>query len=143
MNKILTFCGIVLVVVAGLVIYGTRETEERQKLGGVAVGDEYLSTTTRNFIGVPIANFSLLKSNQGTLGRITITGSNTGIIRFWDATTTNINLRAPELASTTILLAEIPTGTVAGVYEFDTQLRFGLIYELVSGLAPTSTITFR
>lgn len=105
---------------------------------GVNYGNEYRATTTRTFTGGTLASYKVLSDQPGALGSIVITGANTGIIRFYDATTTGAH---SDHATTTI--AEIPASTVAGDYIFDAVTTRGLVYELVSGLTPTTTITWR
>lgn len=113
-------------------------------LGSSVVGNDYVATSTRNFNGTALTNFTVLKSDGGgALARVTITGVNTGVIRFWDATTTNANLRASSQASSTIFIGEIHASAATSTYDFDVQLQRGLIYELVTGNAPTSTIMYR
>lgn len=113
-----------------------------QSFGSVEVGHDYVATSTRNFNGTALTNITRLDCSQA-LARVTITGANTGIVRLWDATTTNANLRDAGQSSSTLQKFDIPASAVAGVYDFDAQLKYGLIYELVSGNAPTSTIACR
>ena len=111
-------------------------------VGSISSGEEYISTTTSaGLLGV--ANFTLLKSRSGALGSVTITGADTGVIYLYDATTTDITLRASSMSSSTIVLAEIPASLVAGTYVFDALFNHGLLYHLYNGTAPTSTITWR
>lgn len=105
--------------------------------GSVNRGNEYTSTTTRNFSGTALTT-RVLTTDPGALGSITITGANTGIIRIYDATTTGAH---SDHATTT--LAEIPASAAAGTYVFDVISTRGLVFEVVSGLAPTSTISYR
>lgn len=107
------------------------------KFGGVNYGSEMQSTTTRDFAGTALTT-RVLKTEPGALGSITITGANTGIIRIFDATTTGEH----SLHATTTL-AEIPASAAAGTYVFDVIATRGIVFEVVSGLAPTSTISYR
>lgn len=109
--------------------------------GSTVQGNDYYATTTRNFAGTALTNLTVLKSSGGAVARVTITGANTGIIRLWDATTTNVNLRSG--ATTTLSYIEIPASAAANTYDFDATFNNGVIYELVSGLAPTSTLMYR
>lgn len=116
--------------------------------GSAVIGNEYNATSTRNFDGTALTNLTVLKSGgnacySGSLAQVTITGANTGIVRFWNATTTNVNLRTGNVSSSTIHLVDIPASAAANTYTFDLAFGCGLIYELVGGLAPTSTITWR
>lgn len=104
---------------------------------GVNYGSEMQSTTTRNFAGTALTT-RVLKAEPGALGSITITGANTGIIRIYDQDTLGAHAAYP-----TTTLAEIPASTAAGTYVFDVIATRGIVYEVVSGLAPTSTISYR
>ena len=99
----------------------------------------YYSTTTREVTGAILTNLSRIKNGSGVFGSIVVTGANTGMINIYDATTTNKNLRT-KTATTT--LVSIPASMAAGTYTFDIIFNNGLIYEY-SGLAPTSTITWK
>lgn len=102
---------------------------------------EYVSTTTT----VSINNFqpeNLIQSGAGTLGSIVITGAAAGTMNFYDATTSNINLRTGNTATSTILKASFPASAAAGTYTLDTLVTNGLYVSIV-GTMPTSTITYR
>lgn len=115
--------------------------------GSVALGNEYLSTSTRTAItGVAYSTTTAITANSavgfatavsGTLGSIVIEGANTGQINIYDGTSTITNT---QIGTTT--LATIPASAAAGTYTFDTRFRYGLVIEVV-GLAPTTTITYR
>lgn len=109
-------------------------------LGAVARGNDYQATSTNNITGSPAE--AVLQNVPGTLGTVNITGSNSGVMNLFDATTSNVNLRTGQPASSTILLASFPTGAATGTYSFDRSFYNGL-YLSVTSNAPTSTITFR
>lgn len=111
------------------------------KFGATTVGNDYNATSTRGFDGTALTNLTLLRTGPGTLRSLTVTGANTGVIRFWDATTTNVNLRKG--ATSTLTFIEFPASMAAGEYGVDWQFSIGLIYELVGGLTPTSTPSWR
>ncbi len=112
----------------------------------VARGGEYNATNTRSVLGVSMLNGQNLTSTTtttpGTLGSIIIEGAAAGQINLYDATTTNVTLRAASMSTTSITVAVFPTSVVAGVYTFDTTFANGLLVELI-GTTPTSTITYR
>ncbi len=108
--------------------------------GAVARGSDYQATSTNGNPGSPVD--AVLQSVPGTLGSVIITGANTGVIQIFDATTSNVALRTGQTASSTLLLAYIPASTAAGTYAFDRNVYNG-IYLNVTGLAPTTTITYR
>lgn len=116
-----------------------------QAYGSNPVGNDYTSTSTRSVTGSNnLSAVTVLKATGGTLARVTITGANTGIIRFWDATTTNVNFRASGAATSTLNFVDITASLAAGTYDYDVDFKNGIIYELVGGTtAPTSTIMYR
>ena len=107
--------------------------------GSVAVSNEYQATTT-NAAQVPVVR--VLKPAAGSLAQVTITGKNTGLETFYDATTSDVNLRTGNTASSSILLADFPTNAPEGTYTFDLQTKVGILL-VVSGAPATSTITYR
>jgi hypothetical protein len=110
--------------------------------GSTVDGNDYFATSTRTIVGTSnVANHTVLKSTGGAVARVTITGANTGIIRLWNATTTNVTLR--KSATTSLQWIEIPASAAANTYDFDAVFSDGILYELVSGNAPTSTIVWR
>ena len=132
--------GLVAVIVAGLIIGGVVMLTKDNSLGSVQLGQDYLSTSTGgNLIPAPL---TLLVNGVGALGSVVITGADTGILNFYDATTTDINLRASSKSTSSIWVASIPASTAAGTYIFDTLVTDGLYLERI-GESPTSTITFR
>lgn len=105
---------------------------------------DYIATSTSsNGAYGAISAGELIRRSSGSFGSIIITGANTGVLNIYNATTTNVNLRTGNTPTSTILLASIPANTVAGTYTFDAQYTVGLYLDLVSGVMPTSTITYR
>lgn len=141
-NKLL---GLILVAmtltIVGLLVVVSKESKIAQ--GSTFVGQDYLATSTRYFPGASLTNLTLIKNGSGTVARITITGANTGVVRLWNATTSNVNLRTGNPATSSLKFIELPASLVAGVYDFDVEFNTGILYELVSGNAPTSTIIYR
>jgi len=140
-----------VVVIVGIVfaiglLYGQSTTDEVvSPFGSVSISNEYFATSTA--AGSGYGGFSLseklFKTGSGSLGSVIITGANTGVLNFYNATTSNVDKRTGNVASSTILLASIPVSTVAGTYTFDALYNVGLLMVLESGLIPTSTITWR
>lgn len=127
-----------LLLIVGLYFQKTEQVE-----GSAMQGQDYMATSTRGFNGVAQTNLTVIKSGSGSLNRITVTGADTAVVYLWDATTTNANLRAASMASTSIFLASLPASLVAGTYEFDVEFKNGLLYQIASGSAATSTIIYR
>jgi len=135
MNKYLLPVLIVAVLGVGWLVLQEEETF----IGSVGVSDEYYSTTTGEVGGTGAV--TVLKSSRGgALGSVTITGAAVGALFFYDATTTDVTLRANSTSSITI--ANIPTNTVAGTYVYDAFVTRGLIMETI-GAQPTSTVLYR
>lgn len=105
-------------------------------------GGEYHATTTNSFTVGGGPTEKALLTEPGTLGSVVITGANSGTINLYDATTSNINARTGNLATSAILVASFPASAAAGTYTFDGVVVNGL-YLSVAGTAPTSTITYR
>lgn len=135
----------VTAIVVSFGLFGLKpEITVENPFSGVTQGDEYNATTTAlSAVYGSQTGSVLLKTGQGALGSVIVTGAATGIINFYDATTTNINLRASSKATSTIHVASIPASLAAGTYVFDAVFTDGLYLELVSGNMPTTTITWR
>ena len=101
------------------------------------------STAASTVYGVNLTTSGTIKSGFGSFGSVIITGANTGIVNFYNATTSDVNKRTGQVATSTILLASFPASTAAGTYVFDTQFTYGLYIDLISGAMPTTTVTFR
>lgn len=142
MNK---FANILTALVLGLsIIVGSFILQPKQNFGAVVTGSEYTSTSTaQNSVYGAITGPGRIKSGFGSLGTIVITGANTGIINLYDATTTDVTKRTGNVATSTILIASIPSSLVAGDYVYDVSLSYGLYLDLVSGNMPTTTISYR
>lgn len=113
-------------------------------LGSVNRANEYIATSTAGSASVGAFTASrLIQTGAGALGSVVITGANTGVINFYDATTTNISSRTGQSSTSSIHIASIPASLVAGTYTFDVAYTDGLYVDIVSGTAPTTTITFR
>jgi len=113
-------------------------------LGSVSVTSEYLATSTAaSSVYGAWTTGRLVKAGKGTFGSIVVTGANTGVINVYNATTTSVRLRATSKATSTILIASIPASMAAGTYTFDVTFSDGLYFDLVSGIMPTTTVTYR
>lgn len=122
----------------------------QQRFGSTIQAGEYNATSTRSFNGVALPNLVVLNAGAGicpttcpgTFGSVIITGANTGVINFFDATTSDVNKRTGNTATSSLFIAQLPTNAAVGTYTFDISLRNGLLYEII-GTAATSTITER
>lgn len=112
-------------------------------VGSVAAGgNEYQATSTapNSVYGAFTSGARLLKTGQGALGSVIITGAGAGVLNFYDATTTVISQRIT--STSTVLIASIPASAAAGTYTFDAEFTDGLIVD-IQGTMPTTTITYR
>lgn len=123
------------------IFYNSTQTA----MGSTIQGSDYQATTTAQSTayGTTITTSKLVKSGPGSLGTVVITGANTGVVNFYDATTTDVTKRTNNIATSSILIASLPASLVAGDYIFDIALSTGLYVDLVSGNMPTSTISYR
>ncbi len=129
---------LLLTALAFVLFQGTRPVQ-----GSITPTQEYTATTTaaNSVYGATVTTGRLIRTGQGALGSIVITGANTGIVNIYNATTTDATKRIT--ATSTILMASIPASAVAGTYTFDVGYTDGLYIDLVSGTMPTSTVTYR
>lgn len=136
------FAAIVAVLLIGLFAYAFLQKDP--VYGSVSVTDEYMATTTAsnsNTYGNTISDDKVLATSSLTLGSVIITGANTGVWNIYDATTSNVLLRAQ--ASSSLLIASFPASLAAGTYTFDIRVKDGLLIDLQAGIMPTTTITWR
>ena len=114
-------------------------------LGSVGVSNEYSATTTSATAnqGSMIITDTVVRTGNGALGSVVITGANTGVVNFYNATTTDVGKRTGNPATSTILIATLPASLAAGTYTFDAKFTTGLLIDLDSGLMPTTTVTYR
>ncbi len=111
--------------------------------GSSLQGNDYQSTTTQPILTGTFDGLELLKTGTGSLAQVTITGANTGIIAFYDATTSDVSLRTASRSTSTIAIAELGASVAAGTYTFDAEFSDGLLMVRLSGSGPTSTVMWR
>nr|AKH46996.1 hypothetical protein [uncultured marine virus] len=139
MKKEFLLVGLGILVIAGLFIALPTPDAQQDDMGSVQQGSEYHSVITGGGITDPDG---LLKTGGGALGSVVITGANTGLLDFYNATTTDVGARAASKTTSSLWVASIPASLAAGTYTFDAIFYDGL-YVQVSGTLPTSTITYR
>ena len=133
--------GVAVLLVSAFLYFSKTE---QKPIGSIITGQEYQATTTAgNAVFGAQTTGALLKTGFGSLGSVVVTGANTGILNFYDATTTNVNLRMGSTPTSTIHIASIPESMVAGTYTFDAEFTTGLLMDLYSGSMPTTTVTWR
>ena len=82
-----------------------------------------------------------LKTRFGTLGSVVITKAGAGEINIYNATTSNVNLRALATSSLQVL-ATFPDSVVAGTYNFNIVATDGILVVL-EATKPVGTITYK
>ena len=137
-ERLLPYVAALIVALTALAV-GVLLNQPQTAVGSVAQTNEYFATTTGAFHAQ--SEVSLIKSGQGALGQVTVTGVNSGSISLYNATTSDITKRG-NTATSSILLAELNTSVAAGTYTFDAVFTNGLLL-VVSTNRPTSTITWR
>lgn len=140
MNKLILPALLLLILIG--VGWNTIQLQNKDVIvGSVIQSQEYNSVITGSEIAT--VNGVALKTRQGVLGSVVITGANSSALTFYNATTSDVTLRALATSSLEIL-ANIPGATVAGTYTFDIAADIGLVLDIYpGGTAPTSTITYR
>jgi len=143
MNKLLLSIIGVAIIVAGVLWY-FHPSEPIEPIKGVSEGNQYNATSTAASNGYgAITGDQLIKTGWGTFGSLVITGANTGVMNFYNATTSDITKRTGNKATTTLLITSIPASLTAGTYVFDAIFTNGLLLELENGIMPTTTILHR
>lgn len=105
---------------------------------GVTAGNEYQSLTTR----ATTSFAALFYKGAGTFGSVVINTLGTGSIVFYDATSTNSNLRTVTATTSLPVIAVVDASQAAGTYTYDTTFNGGLM-AVYSGAQGTSTAMFR
>lgn len=135
---------IISILVSVSVLLFVVLTNDNENVGSIIQSQEYVATSTaQNTVYGAFSNDRTIKSGRGSLGSVIVTGANTGILNFYDATTTDITARTGNKATTSLLMLSIPASLAAGTYVFDIGFNDGLMLELESGNMPTTTITYR
>lgn len=146
MKKIIAFIAATLGAFA-LILVSYLNIQPFLAGASVQTGESYYSTTTP-FAGQinGTSGVVLLKAyspSGGILGSIIVTGGpKSGSFSLYDATTSDVNLRTGNKATSSIFLADIPAGTATTTYVFDTTFTTGLLL-VTSGSVPTTTITWK
>lgn len=128
-----------IVFTVGVIAGYSFTRDNPQSVGSVARGGEYLSTTTPN----GVTDLFLMKEGVGILGSVNLTGGSTGVLYFYDATTSNVTLRNNVPTSTIrLFVLDGNFGTSTGTFTLDAHFYNGLLLD-IEGTAPTTTITWR
>ena len=145
MTKTTYYSVLAVIVTSFLAVFLASTWFSEPALGATIQGNDYIATSTapNGVFGARTAASLTLTTGGGSLGNVIITGANTGVLNFYDATTTNINLRTGQTATSSILLFSVPASAVAGEFVIDAQFTTGLTYDLFGGIMPTTTITYR
>lgn len=135
---IVAICLLILLTIMGIFVFSTKDT-----YGSAIQGQEYNATSTANGGYGWGTTVGLIKTGQGSLGSIVLSGTSAGVLAVYDATTTDVTKRTGNRATSTIIRGRIDSGQIAGTYTFDVSFSDGLIGVLEAGTMPTTTITWR
>lgn len=125
---------VILILLGAIVVILQRPGTAQ---GSIQEGQSYkAATTTYAFTQ------SVVKTGQGTLGSIVITGDNTGTLALYNATTSDVNKRTGNRATSSILLVDLPASAPEGTYTLDVEFTDGLLM-VGSGFVATSSVTYR
>lgn len=141
-NK-LKIIGIVLALITIVsVLWGQIGGKQPTLIGSAVDGQTHNATTTDS----TWTGAKLVKAGSGTLGSVIFTGvgSSVNSLKIYDATTTNINLRTGNKATSTITIVDFGVSTTRGTYTFDININDGILVEpSVAGGVASTTITYR
>jgi hypothetical protein len=131
--------GVILLFIAGVIGYNLNQPEPvEQSIGSVGAGSIYQSTTFK----ATTTWAYLFKAGAGTLGSVVINTLGTGNVTFYDASTTNSNLRTTVATTSLRTVGVIDASQAAGTYTYDAGFYDGLI-AVFSGSQGTSTVAWR
>lgn len=138
-----------LIISTAIFIAFLVNTEISKKVeANIAQSDAMVATTTGSGAGFGsnIQNITYdcatTRGCGGVLGSVIFTTPTVGIVEFYDATTTNVNLRTGGIASSSLLIAHFPSGTGTSTVPINVRYRYGLI-RVQTGTISTSTTTYR
>ncbi len=129
---------LIMVVIIGVIVF-TKKDNQQLSLGGSA-GEPYDATST--YSGIPWADI-LLKTGQGTLGSFIVLGADTTQFDILNATTTDVNKRTGNKATSSILMVSVPSSATAGVYTFDSIFTDGLYVDVKATGVGATTLTWK
>ena len=130
---------VIIVILLFVVGWYYSANKEEITTGSVSVSNEYRSVRTGEVSGND--NGIIMKSSQGVLGSVVVTGIADGGIIIYNATTSDVTLRAIDTLSLEVLV-HLPKSVAVGVYTYDIVANIGLVLD-VDGAQPTTTVTFR
>lgn len=138
LSSSLVYGVIVLAILAFVYLIGTSQKIDKVEASTI-MGNDYQATTT---FAASVPLIRQIKSTAGSLNSVNITGKNTGLLTFYNATTSDITKRTGQVATSSILIADFPTNAPEGTYTFDAEFSNGLLM-IGSGAIATSTVTYR
>lgn len=120
------------VIVGVLAFFGLYQGANVANFGSVSDGNAYTATTTDS---VYANKKVVIKSGNGVLGSVIITGTSATVVELRNATSST------DVASTTIVTFAASAGT--NTYTFDSSFNRGLVANFIGSFAGQYTITFR
>lgn len=140
------------IMIAGmLILFAILAGKSQPTFGSIMDGQQYFSTTTSSVAGTtwtePVAVTGTTSVRSGTLGSVIITKqTQLTTLNIYDATTTNVNLRTGNVATSSIILASFASSTPVGTYTFDLVYKTGLLIDptpIGGNMVASSTVTWR
>lgn len=126
--------GVFLVLILGVFLSNVRESD----VLGQATYQSQATTTIGTYCGEN-GRFSVIKTGPGTLANVVIVNESSGVINFYDGTTTTSHA---DHATKTITV--IPASLAEGTYIYNVAFSRGLIADIpaTATCMASSTITF-
>lgn len=149
LHKVLLSAAVALCAVTIAIV--VRNPVSDGVFGAVSQSSEYQATSTKNSTGTTLTTRVINESNgcatssaacPGTLGSVVVLGAAAGAVEIYDATTTDVNLRTGNIATSSLPVFSITASAAAGEYPCDCVFFKGILVT-TGATAPTSTITWR
>ena len=137
---------VIIAIITSIVLIGVaigfqldQPKQVEPVLSGIG-GSPYNATSSNSSIAFVD---TLLQEGYGTFGSYVVTGANTTWFDVLNATTTNVNLRTGQKATSTIMIASFPASLAVGTYTFDSVFTDGLYIDVQVAGVGTSTILWK
>lgn len=135
----------IALILAVIGVLGVLWQKPNEALGNISREDAMLATTTPTLADrtnlCPARPTGMASSTTGVLGSVIVTAQGSGAMQILDGTTTNQSLRAANMSTSSMIIADFPVRFATST-EFNVQFKYGLLIDYTSGVS-TSTITYR
>lgn len=145
---------LISLLVAGAVVIGFLFAQAlfqrpQTALGNGNITEGNFATSTRNSTGNAMASSTQLATASGHISGVLtsfcVFGTGAAAVTFYDATTSNANLRTITATSSLKVIAAFPASVAVGCYSIDGNFNNGLLYDVSgnSSQVPTSTVAWK